>query len=318
MRRVISFVILIAIMLSMFSLSSCVSIKEESDKPIIVCSIFPQYDFVRHIVGERAEVILLSANGADMHSFEPTAKNILDIARADVLVTVGGESDTWVEGVLKSAENQDILHIELFSFADLLHEETPESMREHDHAHGHDHDHEEGELFDEHVWTSPSNAIKIVKGLVDELSCRFPEYIEEFSLNATGYISELESLCADFSALELEGKPFIVADRFPLLYFAEEYELDFLGAFPGCSSETHASFEIMTFLLGEVERRGADCIFVTEGSSLGIAERIGEETGAKIYVFNSLQSVTSEQLQSGEGYIELMRKNYETLAEAYG
>ena len=322
MKRIVSIIILAALLCSAALFTSCDGRVEGSDKPTVVCSIFPQYDFVKNIVGDRAEVILLQANGADMHSFEPTAKNILDIARADVLVTVGGESDGWVEGVLRSADNQEIVHIEMFSFAELLYEETPESMREHDHAHGHDHghdhDHGEGGLYDEHIWTSIKNAIKIVRGLGAELGAAIPEYSHEFSQNAEKYIEKLEALDSDIEALGLEGKPFIVADRFPFLYFSEEYGLDFLGAFPGCSSETHASFEIMTYLIDEVERRGADCIFVTEGSSLGIAERIGEETGAKIYVLNSLQSITDNELKQGVGYLELMRKNYEILAEAYG
>lgn len=321
MKRIFLVIVVFALLCSALVISSCDSVNKETDKPLIVCSIFPQYDFVSQIVSDRADVILLSANGADMHSFEPTAKNILDIAGADVLVTVGGESDSWVSGVLKSADNEDLKHIEIFSYAELLCEETPESMREHDHSHGHDHghdhDHGESEIYDEHVWTSVSNAIKIVDGLCLELCETFPEYSGEFRANADKYIGELHKLKADFECLELDGKPFIVADRFPFLYFAEEQSLDFLGAFPGCSSETHASFEVVTYLIGEVERRGAECIFITEGSSLGIADRISEETGAKIYTLNSIQSVTNEQLKSHQGYLELMRQNYEILAEAY-
>ena len=317
MKRIFLFALAVCVLLASFTLVSCTEAADASDKPVIVCSIFPQYDFVKNIVGDRCKVVLLSTNGADMHSFEPTARNILDIASASVLVTVGGESDAWVDGVLASAENYDLIHLELFSYASLLAEETPESMREHDHEHGHDHDHGEGELYDEHVWTSLKNAVSIVDGLAFDLGQAFPEYIEEFSRNAQAYIDKLEALDRDFEALYLEGKPFIVADRFPFLYFAEDYKLNFLGAFPGCSSETHASFETMTYLISEVEHIGANCIFITEGSNLGIAERISEETGAKIYTVNSVQSITMAQLESGEGYYEIMRKNYEILAEAY-
>ncbi len=301
------------------ALSLCACRERADDGKIkIVCSIFPQYDFVRNIVGDAAEVVLLQKNGADMHSFEPTAKNILDISEADILVTVGGESDTWVEGVLRSAENEDITHLELFSYADLLAEETPESMREHDHGHGHDHSHAEGGIFDEHIWTSPKNAIKIVRGLSQDIIKRLPEHREAFEANTEKYISALEVLDRDFEALALSGKPFIVADRFPLLYFAEGYGLDFFGMFPGCSSETHASFESLTYLIGEVTRRGADCIFVIDGSSIGVAERVSEVTGARIYTLDPVQSISTEALNSGVGYIEIMRKNLEALTEAYG
>ncbi len=317
MKKLILIILALCILSASFSLVSCDAAADGAEKPTIVCSIFVEYDFVKNIVGDAAEVILLQKNGVDMHSFEPTAKNILDIAHADVLVTLGGASDTWVEGVLASAEGSVVRHIQIFSFCRLLHEETPDSMRDHGHGHDHDHDHGEGGLYDEHVWMSPCNAKSIVSGLCRELSVIFPEHKNEFEANADGYIEKLDALDEDFRGLSLEDKPFIVADRFPFLYFADEYGLDFLGAFPGCSSETHASFETLVYMIGEVEKRGASSIFITDGSSLGIAERISEETGAKIYVFNSVQSITDARLEEGIGYLELMKENFEILAEAY-
>ena len=319
MKRSVLLILTVCLLASVFMFTSCDAADTDSDAPTVVCSVFVEYDFVKNIVGDSVEVILLQKNGVDMHSFEPTARNILDIARADALITIGGESDTWVEGVLASAENEDIRHIEIFPFCELLHEETPDSMRDHDHDHDHDHghDHGEGEAFDEHVWMSLGNAKAIVSGLCGELSDIFPQYKAQFEENADKYIEKLDGLDADFRALGLEDKPFIVADRFPFLYFADEYGLDFLGAFPGCSSETHASFDTLVYMIDEVKEREADCIFITEGSTLGIAERISEETGAKIYVFNSIQSITDAQLREGVGYLELMRENFEILAEAY-
>lgn len=295
---------------------SCESADTDHDKPIIVCSIFPIYDFVSEIVGDSATVILLQKNGVDMHSFEPTARNILDIAHADVLITLGGESDTWVEGTLRSADNAEVKLLEIFPYCELLCEETPDSMR--DEHHDHDHDHGEGEIYDEHVWMSLHNAMRIVDGLSCDLSSIFPELSGVFSANSAGYIGELEDLEEDFESLQIQDKPFIVADRFPFLYLAHELELDYLGAFPGCSSETHASFETLVYMINEVNERGADCIFITDGSSLGIAERISEETGAKIYILNSIQSISDARMKAGIGYLELMRSNYEILLEAYG
>lgn len=317
MKRTLSLLLLVCLVLSAFLFVSCDGSDSVGEKPTVVCSVFAEYDFVKNIVGDSVEVILLQKNGVDMHSFEPTAKNILDIARADALVTLGGESDTWVNGVLESAENGDIRHIEIFDFCELLEEETPDSMREHDYAHGHDHSHGEGGAYDEHVWMSLGNARAIVTGLCAELSDVFPQFCAQFEENAEKYIKELDRLDADLRSLSLEDKPFIVADRFPFLYFADEYGLDFLGAFPGCSSETHASFDTLVYMINEVRERGADCIFITDGSTLGIAERISEETGAKIYVLNSIQSITDAELEEGVGYLELMRENFEVLAEAY-
>ena len=315
MRRILIVLLSVCLALSAFTLASCDNVGTDEDKPIIVCSIFPIYDFVSEIVGDSATVILLQKDGVDMHSFEPTARNILDIAHADVLVTLGGESDTWVEGTLRSAENESIRIFEIFSYCELLCEETPDSMR--DEHHDHDHDHGEGEIYDEHVWMSLHNAISIVGGLAIDLAGAFPELSEEFAINSAKYTAKLEALAKDFESLEIEDKPFIVADRFPFLYLAHELDLDYLGAFPGCSSETHASFETLVYMINEVKERDADCIFITDGSSLGIAERISEETGAKIYILNSIQSISDAQMKAGVGYLELMRSNYEILVEAY-
>ena len=140
---------------------------------------------------------------------------------------------------------------------------------------------------------------------------------DEFIKNANEYIEELEALDSEFAALNLEGKKFIVADRFPFLYLAKEYGLDYLAAFPGCSDQTHSSFEVMTYLIGEVKEHNVRAIFKTEDENVHIAEQLSDSTGAEIYTLYSCQSITKAQLDAGESYISLMRKNLETMKEAY-
>ena len=322
MRRILSFILLASLLLSVLALAGCDVKKEDADdcKPIIVCSIFPQYDFVRQIVGDKAEVILLQKNGTDMHSFEPTPSNILDICRADIFVVVDRGAEGWVDGVLEAAGNNSLTLIEMSSFCHLLEEETPESIRG-DHSHSHDHDHGDGDSctisFDEHMWMSIENVVHTVEGIKSLLCEKYPLYANDFCANADAYIEKLEALDGEFAALNLEGEKFIVADRFPFLYLAKEYGLDYLAAFPGCSDQTHSSFEVMTYLIGEVKENNVRAIFKTEDENVHIAEQLSDSTGAEIYTLYSCQSITKAQLDAGESYISLMRKNLETMKEAY-
>ena len=326
MKRIISLLIAIVIALSVTVLSGCntESVKNYSEKPVIVCSVFPQYDFCRQIVGDKAEVILLQKNGTDMHSFEPTPGDILNICRADIFVIVDRGAESWVDGVLEAAKNDSLTLVEMSSLCHLLEEETPDSIRNdhsHSHSHDHDHDHGDGEScsfgFDEHMWMSIENAIHTIEGICDALCLKYPEHADFFCGNADKYIEELRALDEEFRALDLSGKKFIVADRFPFLYLAKEYELDYLAAFPGCSDQTHSSFEVMTYLIGEVKEHNVGVIFKTEDENAHIATQLSDSTGAEVYTLYSCQSVTRAQLDAGESYLSLMRKNLETMKEAY-
>ena len=312
--------ILILLCVSMLCLCSCQKEEVKEDKPIIVCSIFPQYDFVKNIVGDRCEVILLQKNGNDMHSFEPTPKDIVNISRADMFIIVDDTAEGWVKNVLEAVDNDNLNVVQIKDFCHLLENETPDSIRD-DHSHGHSHSHGDGEEcthgYDEHMWTSLENAIHIVEGLTDILCHTYPENADCFKNNAGEYANSLSSLRSEYEALDIDGKRFIVADRFPFLYLANELQLDYVAAFPGCSDQTHSSFETLTYIIGEVKNSGVDCIFTTEDENTHIAEQVALSTGAEIYKLYSCQSIKKEQLEQGESYLSLMRKNLEILKEAY-
>lgn len=313
-------IILILLCASLLCLCSCNTEVPKTDKPVIVCSIFPQYDFVRNIVGDRCEVILLQKNGNDMHSFEPTPRDIVDISRADMFIIVDDMAQGWVNNVLSAVDNENLSVVQMKDFCHLLQNETPESIRD-DHSHGHSHSHEEGEEcshgYDEHMWMSVENAIHTVDGLKNLLCERYPENSEYFENNSEKYTESLSKLFSEYQKLSLDGKRFIVADRFPFLYLANELHLDYVAAFPGCSDQTHSSFETLTYIMGEVENSEDNCIFTTEDENNHIAEQVALSTGAKIYKLYSCQSITKDQLESGESYLSLMTKNLEILKEAY-
>ena len=263
-------------------------------------------------MGGEDEVILLQENGVDMHSYEPTSRDILTIAKADMLIYTGGMSDAWVEGVIRSADNDRIITASLFDYADLICSDELEA------EHNHDHGHEGCEEYDEHVWMSLKNAIKIVSGLCDELCRANPDGSERYRKNTAEYIKKLEALDGEYKQFFSSTEPtVIVADRFPFLYLADDYGVNYHAAFSGCSSETGASFEVVISLIDEVRENKSTVIFDTDSSGSDVAKRVADECGVEIKTLYSCQSVTYSQLESGESYISFMKKNLETLKEAY-
>ena len=327
-----------AIMTTTMSLAGCSNSgsSKDSKKVHIVCTIFPEYDWVKNIVkdDECAEITYLLDSGADLHSYQPTAEDILKISECDLFIYAGGESDTWVPDALENKRNEDM---KIINMLDVIgdkakEEEVKEGMQEedeHDHEHGdedhdedHDHDHEEEEKeYDEHIWLSVDNAKTICKVIADDLCELDEDHKDSYKKNLESYLSELDALDSDFKALaeSAKQKTLIFGDRFPFRYFTDEYGFDYYAAFVGCSAETEASFETIAFLAGKVDELGAKTIFTIENSDNKIAQAIIDSSkakDAKIAALHSLQSVTKEQLDADHTYITLMRQNLETLKTA--
>lgn len=218
MKRITA--ILISIIL-IFSLCACRSTQpgdSKTDRVHIVAAMFAEYDFARQVAGDCADVDMLLPPGADMHSYEPTPEDIIDLINCDVFIFGGGESDTWLNDILESIPDS-VKTVKMMDVCTLLHED------EHaDEEHGHEH-----EEYDEHVWTSPKNAMKIVNAISDALCETDSDNSDKYRKNESEYISELEQLDNDFRSVteNAKRKEMIFADRFPLLYFAEEYGLDY-------------------------------------------------------------------------------------------
>ncbi len=292
----------------------------DTAKYSIVCTTFPQYDWLREIIGENADsfsLMLLLDKGGDLHSYQPTAESIARISSADMFVYVGGESDTWVEDALKGAVNKDMRVVNLM---DLLggmvkEEELVEGMQCYEEA-----EHEETE-YDEHVWLSLKNAAYLTGALSETLQELDAEHAQEYAANAAAYIESLNALDREYAdaVKQSEKKTILFGDRFPFRYLTEDYGINYYAAFAGCSTETDASFETVTFLSGKVDELGLHTILTIEGSDQKIAEIIRENTHGKnqqIQTVNSLQSVTAKEIQDGFTYLEAMRENYEVLKNA--
>ena len=302
----------------------------------VVTTIFPEYDWVREILGDKAdnaEVTMLLDNGVDLHSYQPTADDIIKISDCDLFIYVGGESDGWVEDALKEATNKDMKVINLLEVLgdSVKEEETVEGMQEEDHdyedADEHDdaeeHDHEEEAEYDEHVWLSLRNAETLCDAISSALQQIDPDNKDTYAANTSAYIKKLSALDADYQATvdAATYKTVLFGDRFPFRYMVDDYGLSYYAAFVGCSAETEASFETISFLAGKVDELNLPCVLTIEGAQHKIAETIVENTSTKnqaILTMDSMQATTSEDVKNGATYLSIMEQNLSLLKEALG
>ena len=291
----------------------------KTDKLSIVTTIFPEYDWVREILGDKAdsaEITMLLDNGVDLHSYQPTADDLIKISDCDLFVYVGGESDGWVEDALKSAANRDrkVIHLLEVLGDSVKEEETVEGMQEEEE------DHEEQE-YDEHVWLSLKNAKTLVGAISAALQEIDPDNKDTYAANADAYGQKLSALDAEYQKAVSAGtyKTLLFGDRFPFRYLVDDYGLSYYAAFAGCSAESEASFETVSFLARKVDEGKLPCVLTIEGKNHKIAETIVQNTAGKnqkILTMDSMQSTTSQDVATT--YLSLMAKNLDVLKEALG
>ncbi len=293
-----------------------------SNKLNIVTTIFPAYDWVREILGaetDRAEITMLLDSGVDLHSYQPTVDDIVKISDCDLFFYVGGESDGWVEDALKNAPNKERKVIRLLDVLgdSAKAEETVAGMQEEEH------DHKEEAEYDEHIWLSLKNAQVLVAAISEALQETDPARKDTYAANAAAYVEKLSALDGEYRAAVDSGKykTLLFGDRFPFRYLADDYGLDYYAAFPGCSAETEASFEIVSFLAGKMDALGLPCVLTIEGTQHKIAETIVQNTAQKnqqILTMDSMQAVTANDAASGVSYLSIMEKNLFVLKKALG
>ena len=296
--------------------------RDDPQKLHIVTTIFPAYDFARSVVGDLAEVTLLLPPGTESHSYEPTPADILKVQDCDLFFYLGGETDNWVDTILTAAEPggrtmRMVDCVPLLEEADL----NGVDHRGHDHEHEEqDHDHEHTGLgavtgMDEHVWTSPKNAAEIVRKIGEEIASLDAENAETYLANAEDYAARIDALDAEFEALfeSLDDKTIVFGDRFPLLYFAERYELDYYAAFPGCSTQTEPSAATIAFLTDKVREEKIPTVWYIEFSNHLVADSIAEAAGVRTALFHTCHNVSRSEINGGATYLSLMTTNLETM-----
>lgn len=322
MKKILA--LLLALWIPAAVLSGCAPQDDSaaSNKLNIVTTIFPAYDWVREILGaetDRAEITMLLDSGVDLHSYQPTVDDIVKISDCDLFLYVGGESDGWVDDALKNAPNKDRKVIRLLDVLgdSAKAEETVEGMQEEEH------DHEEEAEYDEHIWLSLKNAQVLVAAISEALQETDPARKDTYAANAAAYVEKLSALDGEYRAAVDSGKykTLLFGDRFPFRYLADDYGLDYYAAFPGCSAETEASFETVSFLAGKMDALGLPCVLIIEGTQHKIAETIVQNTAQKnqqVLTMDSMQAVTANDAASGVSYLSIMEKNLSVLKKALG
>ena len=298
----------------------------QTDKLSIVTTIFPEYDWVREILGEKAdnaEITMLLDNGVDLHSYQPTADDIVKISDCDLFIYVGGESDEWVEDALRNAANGNMKVINLLEVLgdSVKTEEIVEGMQEAEHEYEDAEEHEHEEEADEHVWLSLKNAKMLVRVISKALQELDPDSKDIYAANADAYVKKLSALDAEYQAAvdAASNKTILFGDRFPFRYLVDDYGLHYYAAFVGCSTETEAGFETISFLAKRVDEWKLPCVLTIEGAQHKIAETVVRNTTAKnqrVLTMDSMQSTTSKDVKNGTTYLSVMEKNLSVLKEA--
>lgn len=303
---------LLALVLSLCACSVSEHKPEDDGKLKVMTTIFPQYDFVREIGGDKVSVEMLLSPGAESHSFEPTAQDIIRISECDLFICVGGESESWISGIIDSLGEAAPETLTIISCINLETEEIKEGMQSREEA-----DEDEVE-YDEHVWASPKNAMDICSCIAGKLSELDPANAASYQEANDHYLERLSALDELFSGIveTAAKKTIVVGDRFPFRYFTECYDLDYFAAFPGCSSESEPSAATVTFLVEKVKSDALPIVFYTESSNHLVADAIAEAAGCETLLLHSCHTVTKQQLREGVSYISLMEQNAENLSIA--
>ena len=320
----------------------------EEDRISVITTIFPQYDFIRQIAGDRVNLQMLISPGAEAHAFEPTPSDMVAMLEADLFVYTGGHGEGWIDTILGALENDSLKVVALLDLVDHLltedhdhdhshghshshdhghdhghshdhsHDHGHSHDHSHDHSHSHDHGHHHNHDYDEHVWTSPRNAIIIVEELVEVLVVLDPENSDYFRENAAYFIAQLEELEQAFHEVVAQGvrQTVVFGDRFPFRYLMHDLGLSVHAAFPGCSAETTASPATIAGLIETVRHEQIPVIFYVEFSSRLIANTIAEDTGASLLELHSAHNVSAADFAAGVTYLDIMWRNVEQLREA--
>lgn len=303
----------ICLSIVMICLSLCCVSCTSDDKEYtykIVATNFPCYDFARAVVKNNSKVSLtmLLKPGVESHNYDPTPQDIFEIQNADMFIYVGGESDEWANKILDSIESDKLKVVKLSDYVIMQVEEFKEGMI------GEEEEEEEIE-YDEHIWTSPRNAMILVEKIRDEIVKMDIDNKELYEKTSEEYINLLSSLDKEFREVvrNANRKTLVFGDRFPLIYFVKEYGLDYYAAFPGCSSESEVSAKQLVFLIDLIKNEDYKYIFHIELSSTKVCDILKEETGCEVLQFHTAHNVTKQELDSEETYYSLMYKNIEAL-----
>lgn len=316
-KRTLSAILTIILLLPMlFTLGSCSISTPAHEKPLVVTTIFPPYDFAREIAGDRIDLSVL-VTVTDSHSFSPTAADMALIEECDLFIYTGGEDDAWAEDFLRQIDTSEKTVINMMELCTLI-----ETEHDHDHSHGHDHDDEHAEeTYDQHVWLDPHNAILIVEAIRDALISIDTDHTQEYQQNADAYLNELHSLDEDYhTTIDAALRhSIVVADQFPYRYLCEAYGISYTSAIDGCGSASDLTAIEYDRLIEKLRQDDLSVILCTEYSDRTIANTVLREGGradVRILSLHSCHTLSLADIRDGNTYLSLMRENLQVLTEA--
>lgn len=294
-------------------LCSCTSQNDtdnrDSGKLKIISTVFPPYDLARQIAGDNADISILLPPGSESHTYEPTAKEILEIQNCDIFLYIGGENEQWAEKIISSNKSDSVKTVKLIDCV-----KTLEEADLHEEEHHEEHSHE----ADEHIWTSPKNEQLMLTAVYDAICEADPENKAVYTKNKDSYNEQLSELDKAYKEAidNAKNKTIIIADKFPFRYLAEEYGLDCYAAFSSCSDESEPSAAAMTSLISKIKEQNIPVVYYLEFSSTKVADTLCSETGASSLMLHSCHNVSKEDLEKGISYVDLMKQNLENLKTA--
>ena len=330
-KKIMLLVILVAIILTGVIIGIVASKKTKTtntEKIKVTASNFASYDFLRAIIGnnDNVELTFLLGPGKDAHSYEPTAQDLITIQNSDLFVYVGGEMEKWADKVLDSLETGKTEIICIADFVDKMEEKEVDGAEEHEHEdeehheegeEHEEHEHEEG-AFDEHIWTSPENAIKMVNALEKEMEKIDSKNSNTYKENANKYIAQIkdvDSKIQDVVDHKVRDR-LVFADKMPMQYFIDYYKLQVTAAFDGCSTETEPSAKTIAYIENKVKEEKIPVILYIELNTGAVAQTIANETGAKAMQIQTLHNVSKTDFDNGETWVSLMERNIDVLKKA--
>lgn len=314
LKKIILIFLLVVIVLSVIFLtfySGKISKKIETNKMNIVVTNFVAYDFVKHITGDKVNVVLIVSPGVESHNYDPTAHDLALIENSDLFIYIGGEVESWATRIIETTDLSQTKLLCLLDTVELIEESDVDGAEKEEH-------HEEQKSFDEHIWTSPANAIKMMQGIEKVISKLDEKNEQVYHENASKYISEIKQVQGKIQEI-VDNKVrnrLIFADKMPMQYFVNEFGLEVSAAFSGCSTETEPSSGTIAYLIDKIKEEKIPVVLYIELSTGNIAKTISEETGCEMLRIESLHNVTKNDFDNGETYVSLMTRNLEVLKKA--
>ena len=307
-------IITIILLVALLSLSGCTQSAEEAkpedEKPLIIATLFPQYDFVRQVAVDKADVTLLLPPGVEPHSYEPTPRDIANIKKADLFVYTGALMEPWAERIIEAAQGTNLLIVDTSKGIELMDEEDHhEHDHDYDHDHDEDHDHHDGK--DPHFWLDPILARLMVDHIVESLVEVDPDNEAYYRQNGEAYKQKLQELHEkiDSSLAVLENRTILYAGHFAFGYFAARYSLEHISPYEGFAPDAEPTPANIGELIKRVNESNTKVIFYEELIDPKVARVVAEQTGAEMLLLHGAHNVTTEELNSGVTYISIMEDN---------